>query len=104
MALQSPEEAQREMEASLHDIQNRLGIIRPPFVFPGGSFTPDLVKMAISVGFRCVVQSRHSVRVNSLEVNDQFSLSRIGLPNAPGVILEAELDGPFHALRGLYRS
>jgi peptidoglycan/xylan/chitin deacetylase (PgdA/CDA1 family) len=104
MALQSPEEARMEMEASLYDIQNRLGITRPPFVFPGGSFTPELVKMAISVGFRCVVQPRVSVRVNSLEVNDQFSLSRVGLPNAPGVILEAELDGPFHALRGLYRS
>ena len=104
MALQSPEEARMEMEASLYDIQNRLGITRPPFVFPGGSFTSDLVKMAISVGFRCVVQPRDTVRVNSLEVNDQFSLSRVGLPNAPGVILEAELDGPFHALRGLYRS
>jgi len=104
MALQSPEEAQREMEDSLYDIQNRLGITRPPFVFPSGSFTSDLVKMAISVGFRCVFQSRHSVRVNSLEVNDQFSLSRVGLPNGPRVILEAELDGPLHALRGLYRS
>lgn len=104
MALQSQEEARWEMEASLHDIQNRLGITRPPFVFPGGSFTPELVKMAISVGFRCVVQPRVGVRVNSLEVNDQFSLSRVGLPNAPGVILEAELDGPLHAIRGLYRS
>jgi hypothetical protein len=36
-------------------------------------------------------------------VNDQFSLSRMGLPNAPGVILEVELDGPFYALRKLYR-
>lgn len=59
--------------------------------------------MAIFVGFRCVFQSHYSVRVNQVGVNDQFSLSRIGLPNAPGVILEAELDGPFHALRGLYR-
>lgn len=104
MALQSPKEARMEMETSLHDIQNRLGITRPPFVFPGGSFTPELVKMAISVGFRCVVQPRVSVRVNSLEVNNQFSLSRVGLPNAPGVILEAELDGPLHAVRRLYRS
>lgn len=104
MALLSPEEARGEMETSLHDIQNRCGIKRPPFVFPAGSFTPDLVKMAISVGFRCVFQSHSSVRVNQIGVNDQFTLSRIGLPNAPGVILEAELDGPFHALRGLYRS
>lgn len=104
MALLSPEEARWEMEASLHDIQHRCGVTRPPFVFPAGSFTPDLVKMAMSMGFRCVFQSHDSVRVNQIGVNDQFSLSRIGLPNAPGVILEAELDGPFHALRGLYRS
>ena len=104
MALLSPEEARWEMEASLHDIQHRCGMTRPPFVFPAGSFTPDLVKMAISAGFRCVFQSRHGLRVNQIGMNDQFSLSRIGLPNAPGVILEAELDGPFHAMRGLYRS
>lgn len=104
MALLSPEEARWEMETSLHEIQHRCGIARPPFVFPAGSYTPDLVKMAVSVGFRCVFQSHHSLRVNQIGVNDQFSLSRIGLPNAPGVILEAELDGPFHALRGLYRS
>ena len=104
MALLAPEEARWEMEASLHDIQHRCGMPRPPFVFPAASFTPDLVKMALSVGFRCVFQSRYGVRVNQIGVNDQFSLSRIGLPNAPGIILEAELDGPFHALRGLYRS
>lgn len=104
MALLSPEEARWEMEASLHDIQHRCGMTRPPFVFPAGSFTHDLVKMAISVGFRCVFQTHQSVRVNQIGVNDQFSLSRVGLPNAPGVILEAELDGPFHVLRGLYRS
>jgi len=104
MALLSPEEARWEMEASLRDIQDHCGITRPPFVFPAGSFTPDLVKMAISMGFRCVFQSHDSLRVNQIGVNDQFSLSRMGLPNAPGVILEAELDGPFHALRGLYRS
>ncbi len=104
MALQSPEEARWEMESSLHEIQNRLGISRPTFVFPSGSFSSDLVQMAKSVGFRCVFQSRSSVRVNSIGVNDQFSLSRVGLPNAPGIILEAELDGPFHALRRLYQS
>lgn len=104
MALLSSEEARWEMEVSLRDIQHHCGITRPSFVFPAGSFTQDLVKMAISMGFRCVFQSHYSVRVNQIGVNDQFSLSRIGLPNAPGVILEAELDGPFHALRGLYRS
>jgi peptidoglycan/xylan/chitin deacetylase (PgdA/CDA1 family) len=100
----SPEEARWEMEASLHDIQHHCGIERPPFVFPANRFTSDLVKMAISVGFRAVFQTRYSMRVNQIGVNDQFSLSRVGLSNVPGVMLEAELDGPFHALRGLYRS
>ena len=104
LPLMSPEEARWEMEASLHDIQHHCGITRPPFVFPSGFRTPDLVKMAISVGFRCVFQTHYSVRVNQIGVNDQFSLSRIGLPNVPGVILEAELEGPFPALRRLYRS
>jgi len=102
LPLLSPEEARWEMEASLHDIQHHCGIARPPFVFPANKFTSDLVKMAISVGFRGVVQTRHDLRVNQLGVNDQFSLSRVGLLHTPGVILEAELDGPFHALRGLY--
>lgn len=104
MPLLSQEEARWEMEASLQDIQHHCGITRPPFVFPAGKFTTDLVKMAISVGFRCVVQTRYNLRVNQIGVNDQFSLSRTGLPNVPGVIFEAELDGPFHALRKLYRS
>jgi len=104
MALQSSKEARWEMEESLREFQTRLGITRPPFVFPSGSYTQELVKMAISVGFRCVFQSRTSIRVNSIENTTQFTLSRIGLPNAPAVMLEAELDGPFHALRRLYRS
>jgi peptidoglycan/xylan/chitin deacetylase (PgdA/CDA1 family) len=104
LPLLSPEEARWEMEASLHDIQHHCGVTRPPFVFPANKFTPDLVKMAISVGFRGVVQTHFSLRVNQIGVNDQFSLSRLGLSNVPGVILEAELDGPFHALRELYRA
>lgn len=104
MPLLSSEEALWEMEASLHDIQRRCGVTRPPFAFPAGLRTTDLVKMAISVGFRSVFQTHYNLRVNQIGVNDQFSLSRMGLPNAPGVILEVELDGPFHALRGLYRS
>ena len=104
MPLLSLEEARWEMEASLQDIQRHCGGIRPSFAFPAGSRTPDLVKMAISVGFRSVFQTHYNLRVNQIGVNDQFSLSRMGLPNAPGVILEVELDGPFHPLRKLYRS
>lgn len=104
LPLMSAEEARWEMEASLHDIQLHCGNERPSFVFPSGFRTPDLVKMAISVGFRGVFQTHYSIRVNQIGVNDQFSLSRIGLPTVPGVLLEAELEGPFYALRGLYRS
>ncbi len=104
MAQQSPEEARWEMETSLKELQDRLGIERPPFVFPGGSYTPELVDMASSVGFRCVFQSRGGIRVNSPDVTNQFSLSRVGLPNSPAFILEAELDGPLHSIRRIYRS
>jgi len=103
MALQSLEEARWEMETSLRDLQNRLGIDRPAFAFPGGSYSPELVKMAISVGFRSVFQSRRNLRVNTIDTVDQFSLSRVGLPNSPATILEAELDGPLHTLRRIYR-
>lgn len=104
MPLLSSEEARWEMETSLQDIQRRCGVTRPPFAFPAGLRTTDLVKMAISVGFRSVFQTHYNLRINQIGVNDQFSLSRMGLPNAPGVILEGELDGPFYALRKLYRS
>ena len=97
------DEARCEMERSLDDLRRELGVSRPSFAFPGGSRNPGLVSLARQLGFRSVFQSRRAVRVNQLGVTDPFSLSRIGLPNGPVHVLEAELDGPFHWVRGLYR-
>ncbi len=97
------EEARWEMEKSLGDLQEHMGIERPSFCFPGGSYDAALVEMVKALGFRSVFQSSPRLRVNSPATTDQFALSRVGLPNAPSYILEAELDGPFHAVRRLYR-
>ena len=42
-----------------------------------------------------------SKRLNAPGRVDAFSLVRLGLPNAPAHQLEAEMDGPFHAVRRL---
>ena len=98
-----PREAKWEMERSMEDLRDRLGLSWPSFCFPSGSYSSALVDMVKSLGFRSVFQSRPGLRVNSPAVNDQFTLSRVGLPNAPSHFLEAELDGPFHLVRNLYR-
>ena len=90
------------MEESRDAIRDRLEVESPPFAFPSGSFTPALVDMVRECGFRSVFQSRPSRRVNQTGQATPFTLSRVGLPNAPRYILEAELDGPFHAIRRLY--
>ena len=96
-------EARWEMQKSRDDIRLHLGIERPPFVFPGGSLNAGLVDVARELGFRSVTQRDRRRRFNNLLNTDQFALSRVGFPNAPGHVLEAELDGPFQLLRGLYR-
>jgi len=99
----SPEEARWELERSRDALRQNLGVDRPPFAFPGGSFNATLVEMVKSLGFRSVFQSRPDLRINSPATTDQFALSRVGLPNAPAFILEAELDGPLHPIRRIYR-
>jgi peptidoglycan/xylan/chitin deacetylase (PgdA/CDA1 family) len=99
----SRDEATRELEQSRNDLKEHLDVNRPSFAFPGGSFNDGLVEMVKNLGFRSVFQSRHGLRVNHPGRNDQFSLSRVGLPNAEAFILEAELDGPFHPIRRVYR-
>ena len=99
----SMQEARWELERSRDDLLQNLGIQHPAFCFPAGSFNGDLVQMVKELGFRCSFLPKHSIRVNSLENSDPFSLQRTGLPNGPAVQLEAELDGPFHIIRGLYR-
>jgi len=96
-------EARWELETSKEALLQHLGVERPPFAFPGGSFNATLVEMVKSLGFRSVFQSRPDLRINSPAATDQFALSRVGLPNAPAFILEAELDGPLHPIRRIYR-
>lgn len=103
MEFLSDSEAQLELERSKEDLKENLDIEQPFFCFPGGSRNHRLVEMVKELGFRGMFQSRPNLRVNSPGTTDQFSLSRIGLPNAPACILEAELDGLFHPIRRLYR-
>ena len=93
------EEARWEMERSRVDLETHLGLRHPAFCFPGGSTTPRLRALARTVGFRSCFLPDPSRRLNRPEDVDAYSLVRIGLPNAPALHLEAELDGPFFALR-----
>lgn len=95
----APAEARWEMERSLFDVRERLGIERPSFCFPAGSTSRALQALARDLGFRSCFVPDPSRRLNRPGLVDAFSLVRMGLPNAPAVQLEAELDGPFHAVR-----
>ncbi len=97
------EEARWEMERCRADLREHLGIEHPPFCFPAGSFTPELMRLAKSLGFRSAFQPNPPHRVNTLENSHPFALGRLGLPNAPAVYLEAELDGPLPVVRRLWR-
>lgn len=101
LALVSADEARWEMERSRFDVEQRLGLRHPSFCFPGGSTTPALRAQARAMGFRSCFRPDPSKRLNRPGAVDAFSLVRLGLPNAPAVQLEAELDGPFHTLRWL---
>ena len=96
-------EACREIERSKADLVEKLGVDRPPFAFPGGSMSSELVEVVRTVGLKSCFQSNPRVRFNLPGVVGPYSLSRIGLPNSPAVMLEAELDGPLHTIRRLYR-
>lgn len=98
-----PAEAREEMERSREDLRERLGIEHPSFCFPAGSHNAQLMGWVREFGFRSVFQPNPRQRINTLENTDAFGLGRLGLPNAPAVVLEAELDGPFHACRRVFR-
>lgn len=98
----SPEEARWEMEKSRDDLKEQLDVTRPMFCFPAGSRNAVLIHQVMELGFRSVFVPNRRIRINNLDQVNQFSMSRVGLPNAPGVILEAELDGPFHAIRSAF--
>ena len=95
------EESLAEMRDSRDALRDRLGVAHPSFAFPAGSYTPELIAAAREMGFRSAFQRVATTRVNRLGTVDQFSLVRIGLPDAPGTVLAAELDGPLPAVRSL---
>lgn len=98
------EEARWEMERSREDLRERLGLDHPSFCFPAGSHNAELMALVRALGFRSVFQPDPPYRVNTLENSGPFELGRLGLPNAPALQLEAELDGPFPAVRrGFHR-
>lgn len=101
LAAMEPEEARWEMERSRDDLARELGVERPTFCFPAGSMSPSLLSSVPKLGFRSCFLPGQGIRINALGRVDPFSLARVGMPNAPAVYLEAELDGPFHALRTL---
>lgn len=95
------EEAKEEIERSRLDLKEKLGIERPPFCFPAGKYTPALQDLLPQLGLRSAFQPNPRHRVNSLHTATAYTLARVGLPNAPAVQLEAEIDGPLPALRRL---
>lgn len=97
------EEARVEMERSRDDVASNLTIDRPMFCFPAGSVNHALVDLAKHVGFRSAFWPDRAVRLNRSVNADPFAITRVGIPNAPAVQLEAELDGPLHVLRMLTR-
>ena len=94
-------DAREEMVRSRDDLTAHLGLVHPPFCFPAGSTSPALYELARKVGFRSAFLPNRRRRLNRPPDVDSFSMVRVGLPNAPAHQLEAELDGPLHALRRL---
>ena len=93
------EEVRRELERCQNDLRDNLGLENTPFCFPAGSCNPGLVEIVKEMGFSCSFLPNLPYRVNTLENSDAYSLSRVGLPMAPAVELEAQLDGPFYPAR-----
>ena len=94
-------EAKWELERAMYDLEEHLGLGRPTFCFPAGSTTPALPALVRELGYRSCFVPNKGLRLNRPADVDAFSLVRVGLPNAAGTHLEAELDGPFHPLRRL---
>jgi peptidoglycan/xylan/chitin deacetylase (PgdA/CDA1 family) len=93
------EEAHWEMKRSLLDLEEHLGLRHPSFCFPAGRSTPGLRAVVRELGFSSCFVANPAKRLNRPGLVDNYSLVRVSLPNAPGFHLEAELEGPFHALR-----
>jgi peptidoglycan/xylan/chitin deacetylase (PgdA/CDA1 family) len=97
------DEAENELRACKSALERQLGITRPLFCFPGGSMS-DATRAAVSqIGFANSFIPNPSIRYNNHNTVSPFSMSRVGMPEAPAYHLEAELDGPFHTARKLLR-
>jgi peptidoglycan/xylan/chitin deacetylase (PgdA/CDA1 family) len=103
LGLVSDDEAEWELQRSLDDVRERLGIDVPHFCFPAGSISARASARVRRLGFRSSFLPGQPHRLNQVGVGDQYTLARVGLPNAGAVVLEAELDGPFQPLRLLMR-
>ncbi len=103
LAFIPPDEAREEIERSRDDLATRLGVVRPPFCFPGGSFTEELMALVPQMGFASCFRPSPRHRVNSLATATAFSLGRLGLPNGPAAELVAEIDGPLPTFRRWFR-
>jgi len=103
LAYLDKDEATRELRLSKERLEAELNVKSPPFCFPAGSWTPELVGLVRELGYRSVFTSKANLRWNQLKRVDTFSLSRIGLPNSRGLYLQAEIDGGLHNLRQAFR-
>ena len=94
------DEARWEMERSLSDLREEIGSENPPFCFPAGSYNEQLLAQVRSTGFCSTFVPNQAVRLNRPDSVTQYSMTRRGLPEAPALYLEAEIEGPFNAIRG----
>ncbi|NBB78320.1 MAG: polysaccharide deacetylase family protein [Verrucomicrobia bacterium] len=101
LAEMTTKEALWEIKKSRDDLNRELGVSRPSFCFPAGSLNRKLLARVPHLGFYCTFVPGQGIRINNSHSVNPYTLSRTGLPNAPAPYLEAELDGPFHALRRL---
>ncbi|MFC3285513.1 polysaccharide deacetylase family protein [Litchfieldella rifensis] len=95
-------EACHEIRRCREELRDHLGLEAAPFCLPGGSYSDDVIRCIKQTGFRSCFIPNQQKRYNTVVNTTPFTLSRLGLPNAPSHHLEAELDGPFHPLRECY--
>ncbi|MDI5920856.1 polysaccharide deacetylase family protein [Halomonas sp. LR5S13] len=98
----SGREARHEIERCKSDLCRHLSLKAPHFCFPGGSQNDAVRQIVRSTGFRSFFRSSSGLRYNEPSSVTPFSMSRVGLPNAPAYHLEAELDSGFHPVRQWY--
>lgn len=98
------DEAEAELTGCKAALKREMDLDNPSFCFPGGSLNTALLQRVEALGFTGCFIPGQNVRINQKDKVTAFSMSRIGLPEAPSVNLEAEMDGPFHTLRKILRT